>query len=220
MADAKVKTTTPRGITVFPKLNTPDTKYNANGVYETKLVFEDPNDPAVVAFVALATKERDRFFDELVEKLTAEKKGAAAKQLKKVDVLKPELDKETGDETGRYFVKAKMNASGTRKDGTPWKQKPTYFSASGATVKNPPQIGGGSVVKLGVTVDPYIMESSKEVGVTLRLTAVQVIKLVTYGAKSFAEHGFQAEEGDEMEEAEFAGQMADESGGSDEGDGL
>lgn len=222
MADRKkTETVTPKGTTVYPKLNEPDTKYNPKGSYETKLTFDDANAGPVQDFVALAEKVRDEFFDELVARLTAEKKGAAAKQLKKVDVLKAELDKETGEETGKVFIKAKMNATGERKDGTKWSQKPIYFDARGKQLKNPPRIGGGSVVKLGVVIDPYVMESSKEVGVTLRLKAVQIISLVTGGQRSFESYGFEAEDGDEIEDCEFdAGQVSDETSGSTEDDDL
>ena len=32
---------TPRGTAVFPHLNTPDTKFDENGVYSTKLALSD-----------------------------------------------------------------------------------------------------------------------------------------------------------------------------------
>lgn len=191
---------TPKGVAIYPKLNEPDTKFKKEGSYETRLAFENIDDPAVQAFVAKAEKVRDEFFDNKIAELKAEGKGAAARQLKKTDILKPELDRETGDETGRYTIKASMKASGVRDDGKKWTQKPTYFSASGAELKNPPMIGGGSVLKLGIAFDPYVIESSKEVGVTLRLKAVQIINLVTAGKRSFESFGFEAEEGDEIED--------------------
>ncbi|MFN3582803.1 hypothetical protein [Phenylobacterium sp.] len=215
---------TAKGIAVYPKLNEPDTKYNKEGVYEVKLTFESADDPAVQAMVKRIEQERDTFFDAKVAELKGEGKGAAAKQLKKADILKPELDKETGDETGRVYIKAKMSASGTREDGTKWTQKPNYFSASGKQLKNPPRIGGGSVLKLGVALKPYVIESSKEVGVTLRLKAVQIISLVSGGSRSFESYGFQAEDGDEIDDAEFDANTSDDdaAGGSaaDEDDDL
>ncbi|MFN3573651.1 MAG: hypothetical protein ACK4TR_09000 [Phenylobacterium sp.] len=209
---------TAKGIAVYPKLNEPDTKYDKDGVYEVKLTFEDPNEPQVQAMVARIERERDAYFDAKVADLKAEGKGAAAKQLKKADILKPELDRETGDETGRYYIKAKMKASGTRPDGKPWTQQPTYFSASGSKLNNPPRIGGGSVLKLGVALSPYVIESSKEVGVTLRLRAVQIISLVTGGQRSFESYGFSAEEGDEIEDCEFDASSAEGSDAADDED--
>lgn len=211
---------TPKGIAVYPKLNEPDTKYKKEGSYETKLAFEDINDPAVQAFVAKVEKVRDEFFENKIAELKAEGKGAAARQLKKADILKPELDRETGDETGRYTIKASMKASGERQDGKKWTQKPQYFAASGAELKNPPTISGGSILKLGVAMDPYVIESSKEVGVTLRLKAVQIINLVSGGKRSFESFGFEAEEGDEIEDndVEFDADTGADGGTSDNED--
>jgi hypothetical protein len=42
-------------------------------------------------------------------------------------------------------------------------------------------IGNGSRVKVAFEPFPYIMQSTKKVGVSLRLKAVQVIDLVEYG---------------------------------------
>lgn len=217
MAEKKIEATTPKGIANYPKLNEPDTKFEPRGSFNTKLIFEDAGDAAVEAFIAKAHAVRDEFFEKTIADLKAEGKGAVAKQLKKVDLLKLELDKETGDETGRVYVTAKMLASGVRKkDGKPWSQKPVYYAASGKQLQNPPRIGGGSVVKLGVEIDPYLMASSKEVGVTLRLKAVQIIRLVTGGQRSF--DGFEAEEGDEIEdEAPFDAGTAGSDDNSDDG---
>lgn len=207
MAEKSIETVTPKGITSYPKLNEPDTKFEPRGSYTTKLIFEDPNADDVQALVKLAHKIRDDFFDASVKELEADKKGAAAKQLKKVDLLKVELDKETGDETGRVYVSSKMLASGLRKkDNKPWSQKPVYYNAAGVQLQNPPMIGGGSVVKLGVEVDPYLMSSTKEVGVTLRLKAVQIIKLVSGGQRSFG--GFGVEMGDDIEDGSAPSQTA------------
>jgi hypothetical protein len=58
--------------------------------------------------VELATKTRDEFYAETEAKLTAEKKGALLKKLNKVEVVKPEVDRESGDETGEMLIRAGM----------------------------------------------------------------------------------------------------------------
>ena len=45
-------------------------------------------------------------------------------------------------------------------------------------------VGNGSTVKIAVEPFPYVMQSTKQVGVSLRLKAMQVIDLVEYGAPS------------------------------------
>ena len=217
----KIELITPKGTAIgYVTLNAADTKYKPEGEYAVKLAFDDANDPAVVAFVQRLEKERDAFFDAKVEELRAAGKGAAAKQLKKGDILRPELDKETGDETGRVFVVAKMKASGERKDGSKWTQKPTFFNRSGTELKNPPRISSGSVLKLGVTLNPYIMEASKEVAVSLRLNAVQIISVVTRGQRSFESYGFEEEEGDDVFDAENFGAESDDDGPTGEAPGA
>jgi hypothetical protein len=205
----------PRGIAIgYVNLNAADTKFKPEGVFNVKVAFEDMEAADVQGFIAKIEKVRDEFFDAKVEELKADGKGAAAKQLKKADVISPELDRETGDETGRFFVNAKMNASGVRKDGTKWSQKPVFFNAKGDQLKNPPRISGGTVLKVVVSLDPYVMESTKTVGVTLRLKAVQLISLVSGGQRDFGGYGFEAEDGDDIDDAEFDNETADDSDGS------
>lgn len=212
---------TPKGVAIYPKLNTPDTKFDAAGVYDTKLAF-DGDDAEVQAFIAKAEELRDRFFDATVAQLTADKKAGKAKLLTKVPFLKPEMDDESGDETGRLILRAKMKASGvSKKTGKPWTMKPRYFSASGKPLQNPPRIGGGSELKLAVILEPYLKSDNNTVGVSARLEAVQIITLVSGGGRSFSSFGFAAEEGDEIEdEAEAPASGAEGGAASDEDDDI
>lgn len=209
----------PRGISIYPKLNKPDTKFDPAGVYEVKLAM-DGNDPQVQAFVRRLEKVRDDKFAELVKQLTAEKKAAKAKELKPGKVVTIEVNDETGDETGRVIFKAKMKATGVRKDGTTWTQKPAIFDAKGTELKNPPSIGGGSELKLSVAVDAFLMETSKEVGLSIRLKAAQVLKLVQFGARDFAGYGFEAEDGDEISDQDDTPPFDTDDSGSAEHDDL
>lgn len=212
----KIELITPKGTAIgYVTLNNPDTKYKPEGQFSVKLAFDDPESPEVKAFVAKIEAARDELFNNTVERLRSEGKGAAAKQLKQGDILRAELDSETGEETGRYYVVAKMKATGERKDGTKWSQKPTYANRLGQELKNPPMISGGSVLKLGVALNPFIMEASKEVAVSLRLQAVQIISLVSRGKRSPSDFGFGEEEGDDVYDAESFSSVA----GDDDDDG-
>lgn len=191
---------TPKGVAIWPQLNTPGKKYNK---YEAKLRL-DADDPEVQAFKAKLEQMRDEFYEAEVARLMGEKKAAVAKQLTKADVLIPELDQETGEETGYLILKATMTASGVVQNGPrkgqPWSQKPDIFDAKGKRLLNPPLIYGGSELKLSIEARPYAKPSDKTVGVSKDLRAVQIIKLVTGGQRGFSEYGFGEEDGDEIED--------------------
>jgi hypothetical protein len=208
----RVSTISPRGTSLYPRLNAPDTKYAPEGKYSVKLKLAG-NDANVQAWVAKLEKIRDDFFDAEVERLTAEKKRALAMELTKEDVVKIERDQETGEETGFLLITASMKASGTRKDGSTWTQKPTIFDAKGTELKNPPAIWGGTEMKVGMDVEAFVNQTSKKVCLSTRLTAAQILKLVSGGQRSFGAMGFQAEDGDEIEDG-TAPPFGDESGAS------
>lgn len=213
----KVKRTTPRGTFSWPRLNTPDTKFDAGGKYSCKLVL-DSTDPSVQSFVAELEKLRDEFLAATIETLKAEKKAALAMELKAGEVVKIDRDQETGAETGKLLFMASMRASGTRKDGSSWTQKPDIFDAKGTKLDRPPVISGGTEGKLSVEVEPFVNQTSKQVVLSVRLKAAQVLRLSTGGARTFSDHGFGVEEGDEIEQvAAFTDETA--SGDTDSGIG-
>jgi hypothetical protein len=212
----KVKMTTPRGTASWPRLNTPDTKFDAAGKYSCKLVLR-ADDPQVQAFVAKLEKMRDDFLADTVAALKADKKAALAMELKAGDIIKVERDQETGEETGNLIFMASMKATGTRKDGSSWSQKPTIFDARGKALERPPVISGGTELKLSVEVEPFINQTSKLAVLSTRLKAAQVIKLSSGGARSFDDHGFEVEEdGDALEDV---AQFTDETDGDTIPDG-
>jgi len=208
------KAVTPRGTGIYPRLNSPDTKYNKAGVYEVKLAME-PDEAGLDKLQQKVSDLIDAKYDEVVAELNANGKAGLAKKVTKRDlaeIFKPEEDDE-GNETGRIIIKAKMTASGTNaKTGKPWTRKPNIFDAKGNLLKNPPLIGGGSVMKLSVELFPYYAANDKEVGVSFRLEAAQIIKLVSFGARDAAGYGFGEEDGDDLS-------SADEEFGADTGAG-
>lgn len=202
-----LKIITPKGVAIYPRLNQPDTKFNAAGVYDCRIKL-DPEAADVKALVAKLEKLRDTFYADTVAALKDGGKAAKAKKLKKRDVFTDDVDAE-GEETGLIVLKAKTTATGTGKDGKPWKRSPRLFDAKGTLLKNPPLIYGGSEVKVAATARPYLMESSGEIGVTLYLDAVQIIMLVSGSGQSADDYGFAEEEGFEADEAETFGDSSD-----------
>lgn len=204
---------TPAGIAVWPKLNEPDT-YKGKTTFNTKLVI-DPADEGLVNkhprnLVEAAEELRDAFLEttrrallEQAAEMKAAKKGAKAKELadkardiEAVDFGKPEVDDDTGEETGKLVISAKTNATYKDKKGVERDRQIVIFDARGKKIEEPPQIGSGSTLKIAASMKPYYMPADNVVGVTLYLDAVQIIDLVTYGGGRSAEaYGFGEEDG-------------------------
>lgn len=186
--------TTPAGIAVYPwiKEGHPDTRFDANGLYKIDVTLSAAEGEALQAE---AEAVRDAYADELRAQLPA----AKAKKLKIADVPIEE------QEDGTYLIKTKMKAKIESKKGT-FTQSPKVFDASGKPMFNEVvdsegnvareavDVRGGSVVRVAFEAVPY--ESSlMGVGVTFRLKAVQVIKLVSSNEASAEQFGFGEEEG-------------------------
>lgn len=182
---------TPAGVAIFPKLNKPDTKFNADGAYSVKLAFAPE---AIEAFIAKYTETLDEFEKVTAEKLLADKKTAKkGALLTRVEIGKPELN-DDGEETGRTVINFKLNAKYTNKDTG----KTTLYTPKLFDAKNKPttvEIWGGSVLKVAGSVNPYYTPKDNEVGISFRLSGVQVIKLVTKGGMTAETLGFDEEEG-------------------------
>lgn len=182
------KINTPAGIAKYPRLNTPDTKFNKNGVYKVTLVL-DESDEGVTEFKdrILAAEEAS-----VAEATKTVKKG---KQLKVADsLIKAHLNDADEVVDGMFEVSAKTVASGQRTDGSKWERRLPIFDAKGkrAAVK----IGGGSKLRLALSLSPY-NSPTLGAGVSLYLDAVKVIDLKEFkGEESADGYGFgEAEEG-------------------------
>lgn len=209
---------TPKGIAGWVQIDSPDDKYNK---YSVKLRLPADN-PETQALKGRLEKMRDDFYDAEYQRLVDEKKVAVAKKLTKREVLEVELDKETGDETGYLVLAANLKAGGIIKNGPragqPWSQKPDVFDAKGNRLTNPPKVFSGSELKLSIEVRAYAKADDKSVGVSKDLRAVQIIKLITGGARGFGDYGFDEEDGDEIEDRPVENRSVALSGGFDDDD--
>lgn len=223
MALPKTELTTARGFAVFPQLNTPSTKFDAAGVYECKLRYE-ADDAFITLFRAKAEAVIDAKYDEVVQQLRDEKKGAVADKVTKLSApVAVEEDQETGDESGFVTIKGKKTASGiSKKTDKPWKSKPDIFDAKGTQIGGNdrrfenttlPSIGGGSVIKMNVELFGYYNAKDKQVGCSVRLNGVQIIKLVSFGSRDAGGYGFTEEEDGDDLSSNLSQDFADETGG-------
>ncbi len=180
---AKKTLTSPKGVAVWPKVNRPDTKFNADGVYTVDLRLEGKT---AETFKAIIDAHVTASYDTAVKD-----NPKAKKSIVEAFPYKAETDEE-GDDTGATLFRFKRNAVGKNgKTGETWTNKVKLFDAKG----NPCAVivGGGSDLKVSFTIRPYYMSSTKNAGVTLDLLAVQIIKLVQGG--SAESYGFGEEEG-------------------------
>jgi hypothetical protein len=232
----RVDAITQAGIAKFPRLNTPDDKFSpGDPKFDCQLIV-DPNEDGLVEkkpanIIATAEAMRDEFFEvtkkRLQDALAEAQKAKNGDKIKKakealanvatVGIGKPEVDDE-GEETGKVIIRAKMKQLSKRKDGTVVKRKPVMFDAKGVKLVNQPLVGGGSRLKMAVTMMPYYMASTHEVGVAFYLNAVQIIDLVSGGERSASAYGFGEEEGYESQDESFSadgGESGSEGAGDD-----
>lgn len=94
----------------------------------------------------------------------------------------------------KEYFKFKMTHIIETKKGD-WERHVPIFDASGADISGKiGEIGNGSKVKVAYELVPFFM-SDKNYGISLRLTAIQVLDMVEFGAESADEFGFGKEEG-------------------------
>ena len=177
------------GTALWAKVFEPDTKFNPLGDYainlhlpEAKAVeMSEKLDALVQAKFATAIKEDPRLKNTLSTH----------------PVSQPVYDRETGDDTGNVEFRFKLKAKVQKRDGTYYEQRPAVLDAKKTPIDSSTLIGNGSRVKVAFEPIPYVMQSTKRVGVSLRLKAVQVLDLVEYGSAATSvfdeEDGFVAE---------------------------
>lgn len=190
--------TTPKGIAKFPRLNTPDTKFNANGEYKVSLIL----DPAEHQdFLDMLDQLADEAYEAAKEDILENGKGSQkarenqAKQVVRNEPYIAELDQD-GEETGMAEVRFKMKALIKTKDGRELSFSPKLFDAQGQPIDPAKvEIWGGSVIRVNFTPSPYYVAATKSAGVSLQLNAVQVLELVTGGGGNAESFGFEVEEG-------------------------
>ena len=182
MAQSKKKFTSPIGVAVYPRLNKPDTKFDAAGVYKTNLALpaDAESTKRLVAFL-------QKRYDDYVAQLTEANKGRKPKMN---DVpFEDEFDKD-GNATGNILFKFSSKASGVY-NGKPWERKIKLFDAKGNSTTA--EVWGGSQIKVSFTVGEY--KAGVNCGIKCYLEGVQVIELVSGSGGSASDYGFGEEDG-------------------------
>ena len=169
---------TPIGTAVYPHLSQPDTKFNEDGEYHTKLRI-----PMKDASELLETLES--LYETEYKKICKEKKK---QKLKRFDFpWTEELDDE-GNETGNVLLKLKMKAK--TKEGQ--NIRPLIVDSKREPMAE--MIGSGSQLK--VAFNPWCwFVPMLGVGMTLRIQGVQVLDLVEYSSGRSGKDLFEDEDG-------------------------
>ena len=181
--------TTPAGTAQWPWLNKPNVKFNPDGEYSVNLILEGDDASSLC-------EQLDKLVEASYNEAVTEAKPQDKKRFTKATPYTPEYD-EDGTETGRIIFKFKMKANMTSKDGSTWTQAPKLFDAKGGKITGV-TVYGGSTIKVAGQAAPYVMPATKMCGVSLKLQAVQVIKLVAgggMGGDTLDSFGFGEEDG-------------------------
>lgn len=222
MADRKKapKLITPRVTLLFPKLDKPDygnEKYpKPDGEYSTQALIKGDS-PEAKKFIG----ELMPFYDEAMEWAERKFKELKIETRKKLgsvtrnDLFATVYDNETEEPTGDIRFKFAMPASGIRNKGKKneekWTAAPQVFDAKGRLMKKVPQIWSGTVAKVAFTIGlnedggpGYFIPGTGAAGLKLKLSAVQIIDLVSGGQRSASSYGFGEEDGYEYDESDVA----------------
>ena len=181
-ANKKQQIVTPKATAVYPWLNTPDTKFNMDGEYKVTLKIGSEKAAPLI---------------EKIDGVIADYKQEQATKDPKVGRYAdmPPYEEEVDDQgnlTGNVLFKFKQKAKIHTKDGRTIDMKVALFDAQ----RTPTDVivGGGSEIKVAATLWPYVLPTTKSVGVSLRPSAVQILTLVSAGGSKMADL-FDSEDG-------------------------
>ena len=146
---------------VYPHLVKPDVRFNEHGEYKVTLKVAKQDASQMV-------KEIDKSIEDSLAIAEKENKGKSVKSA-------PKPYKEESD---HVFFKFKMKASGVnKKTQEKFTQRPQLLDSKKNPISPNTSIWGGSIMKVAYQPVPYFTPMLGA-GISLRLKAVQVIKLV------------------------------------------
>jgi len=162
------------GKAMWAKVHEPDTKFVSTGEYSIDVIIPEEKSEELCEYLEGLIQAR---LDEEVKANPAKGKNLSTRSVREKHV------DQNGNETGELKFKTKLKAQVQSRDGRIYEQKPVVVDAKRNPVTEKTLIGNGSTVKVAFEPIPYVMASTKQVGVSLRLKGVQVIDLVEYGSK-------------------------------------
>ena len=159
--------TTPKGKAVWPRIDTPDTKFDEDGVYSCKLHVSEGD---FKAFEAIVKPKLDAAYKEECSRQGKDKIRMAASSPLRIN------------DEGDHEIYAKQKAKVHTKSKGTLEFTIAAVDSQGKRI-GMPKIGSGSTIKMAVEVNTWFV-TSQGFGYTLRLRAVQILDLIEYGGQS------------------------------------
>tara|TARA_Y100000361_G_scaffold31033_1_gene25955 strand:- start:2602 stop:3216 length:615 start_codon:yes stop_codon:yes gene_type:complete len=170
------KLVTPVGVSQFAWLNKPDTKFDDNGHYKVNLILDGNSAKPLIKSIN----------DENKKAVEMAKEKSKGKNIKTANTPFEE-EYADGKPTGNIIFKFKAKAKIIMKNGDVIDNKVPIFDSKGTPMTN--QVWSGSEMKVSADMIPYYTAMAGA-GVSLRLKAVQITKLVEGSGANSSAHGF------------------------------
>ena len=184
-----VKVVSPVGVSQYAWLTTPDTRFDETGHYKTNLILKAKD----------AHSLKTQIDGEIKKSLTLAKEKAKGKAIKQAN--SPYEDELVdGKPSGNVIFKFKTKAKIITKDGKVIPNRVALFDSTGKPMIDA-NVWSGSEMKVSAELIPYYTAMAGA-GVSMRLRAVQITKLVEGGSSNAKGYGFdKVKDGYEQPEA-------------------
>ena len=184
-----VKVVSPVGVSQYAWLTTPDTRFDETGHYKTNLILKAKDAQPLVTQINA----------EIKKSLTLAKEKAKGKSIKQApSPFEDELI--DGKPSGNVIFKFKTKAKIITKDGKVIPNRVALFDSTGKPMIDA-NVWSGSEMKVSAELIPYYTAMAGA-GVSMRLRAVQITKLVEGGSSNAKGYGFdKVKDGYEQPEA-------------------
>ena len=174
------------GVSQYAWLTQPDTRFDEIGHYKTNLILSGED----------AESLKQKITAEIEKSVALAKEKAKGKKVKTAPApFEDELD-DDGEITGGTVFKFKTKAQITTRDGKIIPNRVAIFDSKGTPMADC-NVWSGSEMKVSAELVPYYT-AMVGAGVSLRLRAVQITKLVEGGNGNAKGYGFGEEEGYEQ----------------------
>tara|TARA_R100001129_G_scaffold164279_1_gene130342 strand:+ start:324 stop:941 length:618 start_codon:yes stop_codon:yes gene_type:complete len=184
-----VKVVSPVGVSQYAWLTTPDTRFDETGHYKTNLIINGKE----------AQSLKTQIDAEIKKSVALAKEKAKGKAIK--EAPRPYDDEMIdGKASGNVIFKFKTKAKIIAKDGKVIPNRVALFDSAGKPMIDA-NVWSGSEMKVSAELIPYYTAMAGA-GVSMRLRAVQVTKLVEGGSSNAKGYGFEkVKDGYEQPEA-------------------
>ena len=184
-----VKVVSPVGVSQYAWLTTPDTRFDETGHYKTNLIINAKQ----------AQSLKTQIDAEIKKSVALAKEKAKGKAIK--EAPRPYDDEMIdGKASGNVIFKFKTKAKIITKDGKVIPNRVALFDSTGKPMIDA-NVWSGSEMKVSAELIPYYTAMAGA-GVSMRLRAVQVTKLVEGGSSNAKGYGFEkVKDGYEQPEA-------------------